>query len=467
MLRVLHKSIEELFIIAVLVTSFLMLFVFIQESFLSSLVVLFYLLFWVGSYFYTKDIILSSFLYILFVLPFNITKQIPFAVEIFNTEFVLSEPFVDGIFVNYFVPTFSILDLGLVLFLASLFIKKGFSCLISIFINWKNGLFLLLIFLFIQSFILGEFLVLLNSLRLFSILYILYVLVDVYKGSFLKRFFIPSSLLFVPVLIFQGVLGIVQFLRGSSVGLSFLGESSVVSGMQGSSFIDLGSDLYLRAYGTFPHPNVFAGFLLLFMFLGVFLFENGFKKRGLFFVLSSFLFMLFTFSRVGIFLGVVVLLFFLFKNLVKSDTLYSFSPVLLIERFVNLFDGGDSGLGDRLELLKSSFSVLRENWFLGVGFGNYVSGLEGFVPRGINGLLLAQPVHNVFVLLLCELGVFGVLLFLYSIIVFFLRYLKRMCWFKWLVVFCFVVIGLWDHYLLSLPQGLFMTVLFTLLLLED
>jgi len=45
-----------------------------------------------------------------------------------------------------------------------------------------------------------------------------------------------------------------------------------------------------------------------------------------------------------------------------------------------------------------------------------------------------------------------------------LRNVKSMSWFKWLVIFVIVVIGCFDHYLFSLPQGMAIGGIFTLLL---
>ena len=80
---------------------------------LSSLILLFCF------YFFSKNIFLSSFLYILITLPFNITFQIPQSVQIFGNDILLYSPYVEGVYVNYLVPTLSILDLGVILLLLS------------------------------------------------------------------------------------------------------------------------------------------------------------------------------------------------------------------------------------------------------------------------------------------------------------------------------------------------------------
>lgn len=64
---------------------------------------------------------------------------------------------------------------------------------------------------------------------------------------------------------FQAFLGIGQFIRQSSLGLTFLQESQFVPFQAGIAKVILGGELFIRAYGLLPHPNVLAGFLGLTM----------------------------------------------------------------------------------------------------------------------------------------------------------------------------------------------------------
>jgi O-antigen ligase len=284
------------------------------------------------------------------------------------------------------------------------------------------------------------------------------------KGLRKRILNVGTGILFTDVLI-QGVLGVIQFKRGSSLGLSFLGESQVVSGMAGSSFVELSGEVFLRAYGTFPHPNVLGGFLLVAMVLGIYVYEKR-RLTGSLLIIISFLSMLFTFSRVSILLGLVVILVFVSKEfLFKKRSLLSFSvsPLLLGERFGNLFNGGDRSWAERLDLIKSSFRIIKENWLFGTGGGNFVKGMEGFVPRSSNGILLMQPVHNIFLLCISEFGILGFILIFYVLFYGIVKNIKRVSLYGVLILFVIVVIGVFDHYLFSLPQG--MVIFFSLLFL--
>ena len=114
----------------------------INQSIEKGIFILFTLVVWLILFIYTRKLIISSILYILFILPFNITIQLPSVVEFFNTEFLLSTPFVNGVYVNYLVPTISILDLGAFLLLLSIFTEKGLFFYINILKSFKNGIFI-------------------------------------------------------------------------------------------------------------------------------------------------------------------------------------------------------------------------------------------------------------------------------------------------------------------------------------
>lgn len=81
----------------------------------------------------------------------------------------------------------------------------------------------------------------------------------------------------------QAIIGIIQYIKQSSLNLAYLGEGFLRPGLSGIAeffshekinplfyeyfpylrpiFDDIG--VYIRAYGTFPHPNVLAGFLVV------------------------------------------------------------------------------------------------------------------------------------------------------------------------------------------------------------
>ncbi len=465
MKKILNK--KNIFVLVIVLLATISLSFLIKESVERTIFISLTLFIWLSIFLYTKDLVLSSLLYILIVLPFNVTMQLPVTVEIFNTQILFPPPFVNGIYVNYLVATISIIDVGIILFLLSLFIQKGLSFYWEIFKNIKNGLSVFLLYLIIQNLLLNNPLTIFNSLRLFIYLLAIISAVIYYKEKNLRKLFFPATFIFFLNVLVQGVIGIMQVLRGASLGFGFLGESQVVSGMQGSSFITLGGRVFLRAYGTFSHPNVFAGFLILAILLGIAC-SRKFSGLGISLTILSFCFLLFTFSRSALLLGLLILLILFIRSISRARSkVFSISPLLFLERFENLVKGSDSSWTERVALFKASVEVIKENFFLGTGAGSFVKAMGDYSPRTSRGILLLQPVHNIFVLVFAELGLFGFLGFFYILVKTFLENVKKFTYFKVVLLLSILIIGFWDHYLFSLPQGLAIFMFLYLLLVLD
>ncbi len=426
---------------------------------------------WLSTFLYTKDLIFSSLLYILIVLPFNVTLQLPVAVEIFNTQITLSEPFVNGIHVNYLVPTLSIIDTGVVLLLFSLLVEEGASFYLKMFKSLKTGLLIFLIYLIIQNILLENFLTSFSSLRIFLYLLVTISTVLYYKErkEKLKGLLLSATFVLLLNTLIQGIVGILQVSRGASLGLTFLGESQVVSGMYGSSFINLGGQAFLRAYGTFPHPNIFAGFLILSLLIGI-VCAKRLPGFGVSLALLSLLALPLTFSRAAILIAALILLILFIRAFLRSNKkagVLAVSPLLYFERFGNLVRGGDSSWSERIDLLKVSTKLVKENFLLGTGMGNFIKAMGDYAPSTSRGISLLQPVHNIFVLLFVELGLLGFLIFFYILGRICISNLKKFTFFKLGVLLTILIIAFWDHYLISLPQGLGIFMFLYLLLVVD
>jgi len=434
-----------------------------QENVLRSVVLLLSLIIWLVVSIKTKSVVLSSILYILITLPFNLTYQLPTHVLFFNTD-----PYISGIYTNYLVPTISILDLGLVLLIASYIYEYGRKHMQVILHKFLIYLIPLGLFLLLQSAFRLDLNSLVNGGRLVLGSISLLFLIDYLKTQ--KHSNIYKCILWISVasVLIQGVLGTMQFIGGSSLGLSMLGESQVVSGMQGSSFVTLNSEVFLRAYGTFPHPNVLGGYFVMNVLLGLFLFsksEGFYKKLSILLIILSCIFVTLTFSRIVILLVLGIVFVTLVYKLIKGK-LFSFTPLLLVERFTNLISGNDTSWTDRINLMKSGLGVMKNNLMFGTGLGNFTKGMENNIPSTVNGVLLIQPVHNVLLLMIAELGIVGSLLYVLLLGKVLVSNVSKMNWFKWLVILTLVVIGCFDHYLFSLPQGMIIGGILFLLLLK-
>lgn len=281
----------------------------------------------------------------------------------------------------------------------------------------------------------------------------------------------------------HSVLGIYQFLNQSSFAFKYLGLAAHSPDQLGASVIESASGRWLRSYGGFDHPNIFAGVLVVSIILAAYLLSRKKMIRtrqeiveSLFlfvFYFFSVLALLFTFSRAGfISLALGLLVLFIFSIIKKEKwqtgrllALFFFSLFLTTliffsykDLFITRIEAGSrleqKSLNERGDQLLVSKDVLAENYLVGVGLANYNQFISGKdVSQGIKKADWEyQPVHNSFLLIASEAGIFTLIFFLASIIS--IWYQGRREVFSWALLISFIFIMLFDHWLLSLPFGI-------------
>ncbi|MFH1534313.1 MAG: O-antigen ligase family protein [Nitrospirota bacterium] len=299
---------------------------------------------------------------------------------------------------------------------------------------------------------------LVSLLRLFQFVVVFFLIksgfVDVKKLMYV----------FIGVISFVAFIGIFQYMFQESLGLRFLGEPVISSDKLGVAKVGLDSGNFLRIYGTFPHPNIFAGYLCFAIFFIIYCFRDA---KVLFSLLTTvcLIALVLTFSRsallalfIGLFLyyavsnvkitwkNVMVGLVFVMFFFVVFD-LYS----VLVER---LIVGDQSALTERTLYYSASKQMFFDNLF-GVGLGNFTSIMQQYLSVKLQPWLI-QPVHNIFLLMFNEIGLLGGLGFIGLFGFFFSRLIERKSRFSYIMMSIWaviVVIGLFDHYFVSLYQG--------------
>ena len=318
--------------------------------------------------------------------------------------------------------------------------------------------------------------------------------------------------------LFQSLLGIAQFIHNGSLGLRFLGESIIGPNIDGVAKILIDSEKHIRAYGTFPHPNILAGFLLvpLFILMGEIIFrrllplykgeiEKGSEanhqnltpalsllRRGsssdvphetfmdlvpewiwyaILLITGSGFFL--TFSRsafLGLFIGLLVFLVGAsyirppnriskgnFKLLALSIIALIFITILLLTS-TSFFS--NQSLQERTLYRNVSHETILKHPLAGVGIGQFI--VSEYQTRPDLESWQYQPVHNMYLLLLSELGIVGLVSFvLFLLMLFFhlksrgvqkdtiLTYLLFYC-----IVFSFLAISFFDHYFWDIELGM-------------
>ncbi len=243
----------------------------------------------------------------------------------------------------------------------------------------------------------------------------------------------------------QACLGIWQFLTQSSFSNKWLGAAKHNPEDLGASVVEtLSGERWLRAYGSLDHPNILGGLLAIGLLLTIYFLliyfnrnNNELHFKKLCFYVCNFLFipiflisLVFTFSR-GAWAGLIVgILIFLFIAVARRD-LFSQRKLLriimvsgiIVFIFFNLYEdlfltrlSNDTRLEiksnmERVESYNTAKNVIYENWLLGVGIGDYTK----YIYKNINSNLESwnyQPVHNIYLLVIAEIGIIGFLFFI-------------------------------------------------------
>lgn len=281
----------------------------------------------------------------------------------------------------------------------------------------------------------------------------------------------------------ESILALWQFALQSSVGglWYFLGERTFTADTPGIANVSLNGQLLLRPYGTLPHPNVLAGYLLLAMiFISVYKFLLPSRWYRMLISLIVFLgtvTLLITFNRSAIVLWILFLTYYtyiFFSKKIKQKTLLIIAMAVYLLtlsfllfatplglRFFSL-STSDESIVFRWALMQAAWSMFIAHPFFGVGLGNFLHNLPSFLSLP-TPILLIQPVHNIFLLILAETGLPGLLFFLWFVIKTIIQNQKQKIKddsrerfsvsAKTISITMIILLGLLDHYFLTLQQG--------------
>lgn len=272
----------------------------------------------------------------------------------------------------------------------------------------------------------------------------------------------------------QGLLGIYQFSTQSTFSFKWLGIVSHPAWEAGTSIISNQIDgRWLRAYGGFSHPNILGGYLALtLVIIFIFFIKQKTKLTGyhglIITILVSALFL--TFSRSAWLAFIIFLLAILllsFKNKEKNIIQLSYFTSALILMFCVIYFpliqtrfsqntvNEIRSTTERITGYREAWKIFKANPLLGVGIGNYT-----LASYNLNKNLPGwdyQPVHNIYLLLLAELGLIGTTLLALAVIASarFLSLFKHNEAFVYITVF--IMLTIFDHYLIYSLAGLLLS----------
>ena len=288
---------------------------------------------------------------------------------------------------------------------------------------------------------------------------------DFVKAKLLIRYFIIG-------LIAPSLLAIWQFFTQSTLSSKYFGLAYHASNVLGDSVIETSAGRFLRAYGSFDHPNILGGMMALGIILVLYssLRKKINRNERLFYLISFSLFylaLLVSFSRAAWLALLVSASFILLsawrrgKFQKKLIALFIILAVGILVAVINpsreLFLGRmqtDSRLEiksiDERELyLEQSEKVITQNPFMGTGVGNYILELQEIIPGQQSWYY--QPVHNYWLLAWAEIGVFGLIAIILFWLTIFKAGLKNGLW---SIVLALGVLSLLDHWLWTQNLGI-------------
>ncbi len=236
-------------------------------------------------------------------------------------------------------------------------------------------------------------------------------------------------------LVFILSLEFAQLLIQHSLGgvLWLVGERPLSVATPNVAKLAFGSITLLRPYSTFSHPNSLAGYLLICLLL-LPIISNSKSLR--YFLITG---IAFTFSKVAwLTLLIPSLVLVLPLNLVPFINTIIKLPSWLVLSF-----------SSRASLLLATVKLVSDHLFFGVGLRQFIPNLAQILPSNQLSYSTLQPVHNLLLLILVEIGIIPV------VAIIFLLYKKRnvLSASRWQLLAIILLTGAVDHYWWTLPQN--------------
>lgn len=266
------------------------------------------------------------------------------------------------------------------------------------------------------------------------------------------------------------VLALLQYILQHSVGLGFLGEPIFSANTLGVAKVAFFDKEVVRVYGTFPHPNIFGGYLVFGFLLALYFWKENKRLFTALMILFGITIVL-TFSRsamLALIAGLVVYYSFIKIKISWSYLLFGVMFFVFLIFALDLFPilsqrfilGDANSIVERQLFYDASKNMAFNQWN-GVGAGNFTGEMQNYVDEKLMPWQF-QPVHNIFMLVLNEIGIFGLMIFVYLFGYLLNSFLKKIklngsnknfLAFLIAIEMAFFVVGMVDHYPISLYQG--------------
>lgn len=301
-----------------------------------------------------------------------------------------------------------------------------------------------------------------------------------YLIKFLPKVFIYRAFLFSGLV--QGTLSLYQLFTQKVIANKWLGMSEHLPSTLGTSVVEIADERILRAYGSLPHPNILGGFLFVVIFFGIYFWIDVYKKNqvhvwnkffrkpdfwNLIFVVLALIIstygLLASFSRSALLALLLSLFSVALINFFKRDwltvtiiTKYLVIFMLVFWSFNTWFPGAwsarvqmngrleEKSISERVDTMDQLGWNNYKNIFFGQGLGmNTLATFDKYPNQPVYNV---QPIHDIFILLLAEIGLIGAF-FVFNVVKRILKSANKIDTMSTSLIMGLVIIGLFDHYL--------------------
>jgi hypothetical protein len=264
----------------------------------------------------------------------------------------------------------------------------------------------------------------------------------------------------------ESLLGLAQVINGGSMGGIFywIGERRFSFSTLGIAQMNLFGEGLIRSYGSFSHPNSLAGFLLVCFWWHIY--KN--KSKTVWYWIVYWLAILGIFVSGSRWVWMLTLLM-IFLNRKRKSLKETVGELLLgiglmivglgiisnNYRIKDFLSGWDSdGLNKRWSLMVASGKMIKSSPLFGVGAGNFIVNLPNYQQN--NRFFWWQPVHNIGLLAMSEIGILGIGAL--GLLIFKITPVERLKKEGIVLIGLILLTGMMDHYWLTLPQNTWLVV---------
>lgn len=378
------------------------------------------------------------FLLVIALLPIQLSKF-----------FFVDYSYVLGLPIDYRAITLYLSDIATVLFLmAAIFEnRRNFSLIVAKYKFYCLALFAFNFYLIITTI----FFALSPASYYFNFKVLLLSLFSLFAANLLatqKKWHSGKVILAISVF-WQSLLILAQFALQHSVGLRVLGERTFDASTVQIAHSQLFGQQFLRPYGSFPHPNVAAAFLAFSIIILAGSLKGKLTPTKITGPILAFMAILVTFSK-SAFIVLAVALASTVKSLSNFIILSAISLVTVLFIIMRITDYQIATVAERLLLSQAALDIALINPAFGIGSNNFILELARLDLFSLSETRLLQPVHNVFLLILAENGIVGLMLFA-ALLITVARSINSRT--KVAIFFALLFYLSIDHFLWTLHQG--------------